>query len=102
MYILFPHNPLVFKVSGKIFALLGLERQPQSVSLKCDPELAIKLREKHRAVDGAYHMNKKHWNGIVLDGSITNSVMKNWVDHSYELVVAKPTKKEKAVLENEE
>ena len=69
----FPFNDtaLVFKVAGKMFALLDLSEDSRGISLKCDPELAIELRERHPEVTGAYHFNKKHWNGVNLKGNIS-------------------------------
>jgi predicted DNA-binding protein (MmcQ/YjbR family) len=85
----FPFNDtaLVFKVAGKMFALLDLSEDKRGISLKCDPELAIELREQHPEVTPAYHFNKQHWNGVNLSGSISNNQLKEWIDHSYEIVV---------------
>ena len=85
----FPFNDtaLVFKVADKMFALLDLSEDSRGLSLKCDPELAIELREQHPEVTPAYHFNKQHWNGVNLKGSISNSQLKEWIGHSYELVV---------------
>lgn len=77
---------LVFKVGNKIFALLDTESRPMTINLKCEPELAVQLREEFTAVQPGYHMNKTHWNTIVLDGSVRWHDVKEWVDHSYELV----------------
>ena len=84
----FPFNDtaLVFKVMGKMFALLDLSEDSKGISLKCDPELAIELRELHPEVTPAYHFNKQHWNGVNLKGSISNTQLEEWIDHSYELV----------------
>jgi len=79
---------LVLKVMGKMFALVGLGENP-SLNLKCDPELAIELREQYTAVLPGYHMNKKHWNTIKLDGSVPAGKIEEWMDHSYDLVVAR-------------
>lgn len=86
----FPFNEtaLVFKVSGKMFALTSLEGE-LSVSLKCDPALAVELRENYPAVQPAYHMNKIHWNTILIDGSIPDRIIREWIDHSYDLVTGK-------------
>ncbi|MFH1121429.1 MAG: MmcQ/YjbR family DNA-binding protein [Bacteroidota bacterium] len=78
----FDETTLVFKVNGKMFALTDLEG-PLSVNLKCDPELAIELREKYPAVKPGYHMNKKHWNTVEIDGSINDKLITEWIDHSY-------------------
>jgi predicted DNA-binding protein (MmcQ/YjbR family) len=81
----FGEDTLVFKVKGKIFALANLHGD-LSVNLKCDPTLAIELREKYDSVSPGYHMNKKHWNTILLDGSIPDMELFSWIDHSYNLV----------------
>jgi predicted DNA-binding protein (MmcQ/YjbR family) len=85
----FPFNDtaLVFKVAGKMFALLDLSEDNRGLTLKCDPELALELREHYREVTPAYHFNKKHWNGINLSGNISDSYIKEWIDHSYQIVV---------------
>ena len=85
----FPFNDtaLVFKVMNKMFALLDLSEESQGISLKCDPELAIELREKYNEVTPAWHFNKVHWNGITLSGSIADKTLKVWIDHSYEIIV---------------
>jgi predicted DNA-binding protein (MmcQ/YjbR family) len=81
----FGEDTLVFKVKGKIFALANLDGD-LSVSLKCDPARAIELREKYSSVTPGYHMNKKHWNTINLDGSVPDKEVFSWIDHSYNLV----------------
>jgi len=88
---------LVFKVAGKMFALTGLDKE-FSVNLKCDPERAIELREAYSAVQPGYHMNKKHWNTVYIDGSINDTVLKEWIDHSYQLVVKSLPKKVREAL----
>lgn len=84
----FPFGPdtLVYKVNGKIYLLAGLDEQPARFNVKCDPDKAIELRDEYPAVLPGYHMNKKHWNTIILDGSISNQLVKEWIDHSYDLV----------------
>lgn len=82
----FGPDTLVFKVNGKIFLLAGLDNVPLSMNLKCDPDKAIELREKYDAVKPGYHMNKKHWNTIVIDGSIPSRELLEWIDWSYDLV----------------
>ncbi|MDR1679851.1 MAG: MmcQ/YjbR family DNA-binding protein [Prevotellaceae bacterium] len=89
---------LVFKVGGKMFALLPLDVAPM-ISLKCDPELAIELRETYPAVQPAFHFNKKHWNQIVMDGSITERQVHEWIDLSYNLVYKSLSRKVKEELE---
>ncbi|WP_299079174.1 MmcQ/YjbR family DNA-binding protein [uncultured Paraglaciecola sp.] len=92
----FDEHTLVFKVMGKMFALTGLERLPAQVNLKCDPDYAIELREEHDgAIIPGYHMSKVHWNTVMLDNVPPKLVMK-LIDHSYNLVVSKFTKKLKA------
>lgn len=83
----FGEDTLVFKVAGKIFALTDLVKVPFKVNLKCDPELAVELREKYDCVQPGYHMNKKHWNTVTIDGSIPVSELKGMIDNSYNLVV---------------
>jgi len=85
----FPFNDtaLVFKVHGKMFALLDLSEEKRGISLKCDPELAIELREQYPEVSPAYHFNKKHWNGIDIYGNISSRLIRDWIDHSYKIVV---------------
>lgn len=82
----FGNETLVFKVNGKIFLLMGLDSQPLQFNVKCDPDKAIELRDRHAAVIPGYHMNKKHWNSIIVDGSLTNKELKEMIDHSYSLV----------------
>jgi len=90
---------LVFKVAGKMFALTGLN-QPEklSVNLKCDPELAIELREKHSCVIPGYHMNKRLWNTVFIDGSVNDAIIKQWIDNSYYEVVKTLPKKTQFLL----
>lgn len=83
---------------NKIFCLTNLSH-PISINLKCDPELAVELREKYDSVIPGYHMNKTHWNTIALDGSVSDKEILIWIDHSYEIVVGGLTKKEKLVLD---
>lgn len=90
----FGDTTLVFRVRGRIFALTDLER-PTLVSLKCDPELAIALRERHEAITGAYHMNKKHWNQVALDALLPDEMIESMVRHSYGEVVKKLTRRER-------
>ncbi len=87
----FPFNDtaLVFKVRGKMFALLDLSVNSRGISLKCDPELALELREQYPEVTPAYHFNKEHWNTVVIDGTIRDKLIFSWIDNSYDLVVQK-------------
>ncbi len=84
-----PFGPgvLVMKVGGKIFAIIGEDDQPISISLKCEPEIAIFLRDAYPAVQPGYHLSKRHWNTITIDGSIDDRIILDWVDDSYDLVV---------------
>ena len=79
----------VFKVGGRIFALVSLGPPPGSVSLKCDPGLAAALRDRYAAITPGYHLNKRHWNTVALDGSVPDEELLELIDHSYELVVAR-------------
>ena len=96
----FPFGPevCVFKVGGKMFALLAPDTLPPRVSLKCDPDRAIQLRTAHEAIEGAYHMNKTHWNQVALDGSVPSALVRDLIDHSYDLIVASLTRKQRALL----
>ena len=96
----FGDGVLVFKIGGKIFALLGLDAQPGSVNLKCNPDRAIQLREEYPAVQPGYHMNKMHWNTVTLDGSVPRSALCEWIDHSFELVFDSLPKAIKTQLKN--
>ena len=78
----------VFKVAGKIFALSRLNGVPLRISLKCDPGLAIQLRTSYASITGGYHLNKRHWNTVVLDGSVPDQLLRDMIDDSYDLVVA--------------
>jgi predicted DNA-binding protein (MmcQ/YjbR family) len=84
----FGEDTLVFKVNGKIFALVNLDGD-LSINLKCDPAFALDLRERYSGVTAGYHMNKKHWNTIMLNGSIPDKEVFTWIDHSYQLIVGK-------------
>jgi predicted DNA-binding protein (MmcQ/YjbR family) len=84
----FGDDVAVFKVAGKMFALVLLTGSPGSVNLKCDPALALELRARHQAVRPGYHQNKRHWNTVDLDGSIDDGELREMIDHSYELVVS--------------
>lgn len=103
----FGEDTLVFKVEGKMFALINLNK-PDGFNVKCDPEEAIALREKYDCVKAGYHMNKKHWNTIYFGGintefenSLTQKQLKHWIRHSYQLVISKLPKKVRIVLHNE-
>ena len=96
----FDEETLVFKVMGKMFALIPLERIPLQINLKCEPELAVELRERYEAVRPGFHMNKKHWNTILVDGSLRNELIYRWIDDSYNLVLKGLRKTEKEKLQN--
>lgn len=96
----FGDDTIVFRIKGKIFALLNLQ-QPFGINLKCDPVLAVQLREEYEYVLPGYHMNKKHWNTIDLSFDIPNDKLKEWIKNSYELVIKKLTKREREELEKE-
>ncbi|MER6450925.1 DNA-binding protein [Streptomyces venezuelae] len=85
----FPFTPetSVFKVLGKVFALSALDAEPLKVNLKCDPELAVRLREEHEAIVPGYHMNKRHWNTVTV-GGVPDAMLRELVEDSYDLVVA--------------
>ncbi|MBL0132590.1 MAG: MmcQ/YjbR family DNA-binding protein [Chitinophagaceae bacterium] len=85
----FGPDTLVYKVNGKIFLLCSLDSEEFRFNVKCDPEKALELREQYPCVLPGYHMNKKHWNTIIPDHTVTNKLLKEWIDHSYELVVGK-------------
>ncbi len=91
---------LVFKVMNKIFAILSLDSEPVSINLKCEPDLAIELRERFSGVLPGYHMNKQHWNTVLTDGSFTAKDLLLWIDNSYDLIVSSLPKKLKIELEN--
>jgi predicted DNA-binding protein (MmcQ/YjbR family) len=85
-----PFGPgaLVVKVAGKIFAIIGEDDEPPTISLKCEPELAPVLREAYDAVTPGYHLNKRHWNTVTVDGSVPEDELRGWIEDSYDLVVA--------------
>ena len=85
----FGETVLVFKVRGKIFALAPLDVVPARANLKCDPDLALELRDRYEQVRPGYHMNKKHWNTIEIEGGIPDAEIQKMIDHSYELVAKK-------------
>jgi predicted DNA-binding protein (MmcQ/YjbR family) len=86
----FPFHPStsVFKVAGKVFAISPLAESPLRVSLKCDPDLALTLRAGYPAITPGYHLNKKHWNTVLLDGSVPAGLVRDMIEDSYDLVVA--------------
>ena len=85
----FGKDTLVFKVKGKMFLLVGISDTPLQFNVKCDPDRAIELREMYDCVQPGYHMNKKHWNTIIVDNTLTNKQLKEMITHSYGLVAGK-------------
>jgi predicted DNA-binding protein (MmcQ/YjbR family) len=96
----FPFGPeaSVFKVAGKMFAISPLDAEPLTVSLKCDPELALSLRAAHPAITPGYHLNKRHWNTVTLDGSLSEQMVLELIEDSYDLVVKSLTRAQRAAL----
>jgi predicted DNA-binding protein (MmcQ/YjbR family) len=84
----FGESSSVFKVAGRMFALTPLRAQPLWVNLKCDPDLATQFRLQYPAVTAGYHMNKRHWNTVLLDGSLPDRLIREMIEDSYDLVVA--------------
>ena len=94
----FGEDFLVFRIANRIFALINLNRVPMSVNLKCDPERAIELREEFpNKIVAGYHLNKKHWNTVLLEG-LPPTLIKEMIQHSYDQVLAKVPKKEREAL----
>lgn len=93
----FDDSTLVFKVMGKMYCLLSLEA-PHSINVKCDPEWAEQLRDEYEEIRPGYHMNKRHWNTVSITGTIDDSMIKELIDHSYQLVVTKLRKKDREAL----
>ncbi|MQA12313.1 MAG: MmcQ/YjbR family DNA-binding protein [Pseudonocardiaceae bacterium] len=85
----FGDDVTVFKTGGRMFALITLEENPGRLTLKCDPSLALELRARHPSVQPGYHMNKRHWNTVTLDGSVDDDELHEMVEHSYKLVSRK-------------
>jgi predicted DNA-binding protein (MmcQ/YjbR family) len=79
----------VFKVAGKVFALCALDETPLRISLKCVPEVAVKLRIEYPAITAGYHLNKQHWNTVLVDGSVPDDLVREMIEDSYDLVRAK-------------
>ena len=97
----FGDGAAVFKVAGRVFALVSLGPPPGSVSLKCDPHLALGLRARYAAVTPGYHLNKRHWNTVELDDSVPEPELLELIDHSYDLVVARLTRPQRGSLGRE-
>ena len=96
-YIHYPFGEgyMTIQIENKMFALVSEKDNPLRINLKCDPNDAIAYREIYESVTAGYHMNKKHWNTVILDNSVPKEVIKDMIDHSYELVFNKLTKKQK-------
>ena len=94
----FGEEVAVFKVADRMFALVSLGPAPGSVSLKCDPGLADGLRGRYAAITPGYHLNKRHWNTVALDGSVPDEEVLELVDHSYDLVLAGLTRAQRSKL----
>src|SRR3954465_4432632 len=96
----FPFGPAtsVFKVAGKMFALSQLDAESLRVSLKCEPQLAEALRGAHAAVIPGYHLNKRHWNTVILDGSLADNAIRDMIQDSYDLVVSKLPRARRSAL----
>ena len=97
----FGDDTLVFKVAGKIFLLISLN-EPNRFNVKCDPDLAVELREKFSDVKPGFHMNKVHWNTVYFDGSLTEKHLHEMIDHSYDLVVKSLPKKVQQALQEKD
>ncbi|MEU6342614.1 MmcQ/YjbR family DNA-binding protein [Streptomyces sp. NPDC046977] len=97
----FPRNAevTVFKVGGKIFAISALGGDPLQVSLKCDPELAVRLRAQHASIAPGWHLNKRHWNTVTLDGSLPDRLVREMIEDSYDLIVSRLPRAEQLRLD---
>jgi predicted DNA-binding protein (MmcQ/YjbR family) len=96
----FDESTLVFRVGGKIFALTSIDDEESRVNLKCDPELAVILRDEFSSVIPGYHMNKKHWNTVYLSGDVSQEKLKWMIDNSYDLVFASLKKSERERIQS--
>jgi len=94
----FDKQVCVYKVGGKMFALKKDKEEPLQVNLKCDPLYAMELRSIYPSVIPGYHMNKRHWNTVICDGSVDDTTVQSWIDDSYELVFSSLSKKEQTRL----
>ncbi|GAA4975733.1 MmcQ/YjbR family DNA-binding protein [Yinghuangia aomiensis] len=97
----FPFNPdvSVFKVGKKVFALSSLGAVPLTISLKCDPQIALRLRAEYPAIVGGYHLNKRHWNTVTLDGTVPEQLVRDMIEDSYDLIVAQLPRMERLKLD---
>jgi predicted DNA-binding protein (MmcQ/YjbR family) len=96
----YPFGPeaCVYKVAGKMFALVAIDETPLRITLKCDPERALEVRAVYPAVVPGYYMNKQHWNTVTLDGTVPEDELREWMDDSYNLVVASLKKADREAL----
>ena len=101
-YFPFDEVTLVFKVMGKMFALLPLDELTPKANLKADPDWSVELREQYHQITGGFHMNKKHWNTVLIDDGLDDALILKMIDHSYQLVVSKLPKKLREELNQEE
>jgi predicted DNA-binding protein (MmcQ/YjbR family) len=90
----------VYRVCGKIFALINEQNKPVAINLKCNPLYAVELRTTYESIQAGFHMNKKHWNTVTTGGDVDGLMLEELVDHSYNLVVAGLTKKQREALRN--
>lgn len=95
----FDEEVLVFRVLGKIYLLTNIMAEELTINLKCDPERAISLREKHEEIKPGYHMNKRHWNTVDCSGDLSADLIRDLVDHSYDMVVKGLPKKQQVLLQ---
>ncbi len=93
----FGDETMVFKVMDKVFLLAGLDAVPLSFNVKCDPEIAEDLREKYGCVAPGYHMNKKHWNTVTIDDSVSDKILQEWIQDSYNLIIASLNKAQRKI-----
>lgn len=89
----FGPDTLVFKVGGKLFLLAGLDNVPLQFNVKCEPDNAVLLREQYPCVQPGYHMNKQHWNTVIVDGSVSDKLLQQWINDSYDLILQSLPKK---------
>jgi predicted DNA-binding protein (MmcQ/YjbR family) len=99
-----PFGPeaLVYKVAGKMFALAGIRNDVPGLNLKCDPDRALELRDEYEGITAGYHMSKKHWNTVSIDGSVPDELVRKMIEQSYALVVAGLSRKQRRLLESTE
>jgi len=97
----FDETTLCFRVAGKIFAITDMAKERLTVNLKCEPVYALELRERYSEVQPGWHMNKKHWNTVDFEGSLSNQFLKALIDHSYEQVIKTLNRAQRTLLEGE-